>query len=441
MIVSLTKKRIAKTKHKNLPKNAIMKNMNFKLRLLPFFIIVLAVSFSCNQKAKKETGGTNSFYTIPFNQIVKNKREVKLSEFADDIEIIQLENTKEAFLGTFGNIEFTKEYFFVQCWGQPILQFSRTGKLIRRIGARGKGPGEYNNCLILSIDEKKEKIYIHTTELSMMVFNFEGDYLKTIKYPALENMLNFWICGRDSTLVSYFESYRGNEPFVFIEHNEQGDTLQGISNYIPFDANEQAEFPRFLPYYPEQNFSYHFANNLHLKSSYNDTVYTYNVNNKFVPKFVIGLGKYKLPADLIYERKWNRPLPDNLCWTGVHETPDYVFIPYGYHFNQNKSESKKEEKGYVLYNKKTKEGVAVEETKAGGFVDDITGGPDFRPIITNANTALMLVSAMDMKQYLDSDEFKNKEVKFPERKEKLSQLKRTLKEEDNYFVVLVKLKE
>lgn len=157
--------------------------------------------------------------------------------------------------------------------------------------------------------------------------------------------------------------------------------------------------------FADQNFSYRFDNKLQLKGCYNDTVYTYDEDKKFVPKFCLDLGKHKLPADLIYERKWTRSLPDDLYCTGVHETSNYIFMPYGYHFNQNKPESEREEKGLVLYNKKTQEGVAAEETKQGGFVDDITGGPTFRPRVTHDNTAVMLVSALDMKQYLDSDQF------------------------------------
>ncbi len=273
-----------------------------------------------------------------------------------------------------------------------------------------------------------------------MVFNFDGEYVKTINYPALENLMNFWTWGRDSLLVSYFEPALGNEPYVFIEHSEQGDTLQAIANYIFYGPEEQAN-PFHMSSFADQNFSYRFENKLHMKGCYNDTVYTYDENKKFVPKFCIDLGKHKLPADLIYERKWTRSLPNNLYWTGVHETSNYIFMPYGYHFDQNKPESEREEKGLVLYNKKTQEGVAGEETKQGGFVDDITGGPTFRPIVTHENTAVMLVSALDMKQYLDSDQFENQEVKFPEEKEKLNQLKKTLKEDDNHFLVMVSLKD
>lgn len=177
-----------------------------------------------------------------------------------------------------------------------------------------------------------------------------------------------------------------------------------------------------------------------MKGWYNNTVYSYDENNKIVPKFSIELKEHKIPDDLIYERKPTRSMPDNACWVGVHETSDYIFIPYGYHFDMQKSsEEEKEEEGCILYNKKTKESVAIEETKQGGFINDISGGPDFRPILTNDTLAIMLVSALDMKQYLDSDKFKNQEVNSPDEKEKLNQLKKTLQKEDNYFLVLVKL--
>lgn len=412
-----------------------MKNLNFSFQLRLLLVLILASSLSCKEKAKKETVETTAFYTIPFADIVKNKREIKLSEFATDVELIRLENIPEAMLGNVENIEFTKEFIFVKFWQHPVLQFSRTGKFVRNIGTKGKGPGEYNTCFKMSIDEKNERVYIHTGELTMMIFSFDGEHIKTFSYQALERYLNFW--SRDSFFVSYFEPLWGKEPYVFMEHNEHGDTLQTISNHI-FWGN--GDFGSLSPF-EEQNFAYRFENKLHMKGCYNDTVYTYNEKNKFVPKYFIDLGNHKLPEELVYERKRTRPVPDDLIWTSVHETSDYIFLPYGYHYDIEKPELEIEEKGCVLYNKKTKEGVAVEETKQGGFIDDISGGPDFRPLVTNGNEAIMLVSAMDLKQYLDSEQFKNKEVKNPEKKEKLVQLNKTLKEEDNHFVVLVKLKE
>ena len=414
--------------------HTIRKNLNFQFRLGLLLAFIFATFLSCKEKVKIEKLNSNSFYTIPFAEIVKNKREVKLSEFATDVRIIQFENTPKALFGRVEEIQLTKDYIFVNSGRSPIIQFSRDGEYGRHIGTTGRGPGEYDLCRTLSIDEKNERIYIQTNATrNMLVFNFDGEYIKTIEYPAIERLKNVW--SRDSLLVSFAEPLEGFEPFVFIEHNEQGDTLQTVPNHISW-KNDDQYYNMYLLFL---NSFYRFENKLHMKGWYNDTVYSYDENNKIVPKFFIDLKEYKIPDDLIYERKPTRSLPDDVCWVGALETSNYNLIPYGYHFDMLKMKPLKEEEGCILYNKKTKEGVAVKETKLGGFINDITGGPDFRPIYTNDTLAIMAVSALDMKQYIDSDQFKNQEVKFPEEKEKLNQLKKTLKEDDNHFLVLVKL--
>jgi len=414
----------------------MMKKQHFPIQLSLLLAFLVATTLSCQERTKDEKSTSNSFYTIPFADIIKHQREVKLSEFANDVNIIPLDNTKDALLGKIENIELTKDYIFVMCWKQPILQFSRAGKFIRYIGRIGKGPDEYIACLKMSIDENNERVYLQTADqATMMVFNFEGKYLRTFEYPALRRYLNFW--SRDSLFVSYMEPMMGKEPNVFMEHDEKGDTLQAIANYIFFPPSEVAYN---LSDFKGQNCSYRFENKLHLKGCYNDTVYSYDENNQIVPKYFIDLKEHKLPADLIYERKKTPPMPADLCWVGAYETNQYIFIPYGYHFDPNKPKTKNENLGYVLYNKQTKEGVAVKETKQGGFINDITGGPDFRPVYTNDSTAVMLVSALDMKQYFESDAFKNQEVKFPERKKKLEELSKTIKEDDNTILVVAKVK-
>ncbi|MFW6275587.1 MAG: 6-bladed beta-propeller [bacterium] len=413
-----------------------MKKPNFAFQFKLVFVLILALSFACSRNAKQEIFEPDSFYIIPFAEIIKNKRQVKLSEFATDVAFIQFENTPEALIGGVFDLELTKDYFFINSGRSPVMQFSRDGEYIRYIGKKGRGPGEYDLCRTLSIDEKNERIYIQdNANRSMLVYNFNGEHIKTIRYPAMERLSNVW--SRDSLLVSFQEPMEGNEPYVFMEHNEPGDTLQAIANQI-FWNNDEQYYNMYLNYLKA---FYRFDDKLHMKGWYNDTVYTYDENNKIAPKFFIDLKEHKLPDDLIYERKWTRMLPDNLCWVGVLETSNYIFIPYGYHFDIVNMKPTKEEEGCVLYNKNTKEGVAVEEAKQWGFIDDISGGPGFRPIYANDTLAIMPISAVEIKMYSESNEFKNREVEFPEKKEKLNQLKKTLKAEDNHFVMLVKLKE
>lgn len=409
----------------------------FQLSLL---FILLAI-LSCHRNSKKKLSDSTSFYTIPFNEIIKNQRQVNLSEIATDIEFIELENSSDALITFIDGMKLVKDYIFIDSGKSPIKQFSRDGKFIRQIGKIGRGPGEYDNCRIFSVDDKNRLIYIQGNALSKIsVYNFTGKFVKSIEYPAIGRWRNVW--SRDSFFVSFQEPMEGNEPYVFMEHNELGDTLQAIPNRI-FWNNDEQYYNMYLGFV---NPFYRFEEKLHMKSWYNDTVYTYNKSNRIVPKFFIDLGKHKLPDDLIYERKYTRPLPENLCWTGVHETSRYIFIPYGYHFDVNKMRMTKEEESCVIYDKETKEGITVEESTQWEIINDIDGGPDFRlnyyvdGTYINDTLALMPISAIELKQYLDSKEFKNKKVKFPEEKEKLNQLNKKLKEDDNFFLMLVKLK-
>lgn len=428
--------------------------MNFKTINLPLISICLTLacfSFGCQSKTKnnsvdetqtrkeeqKPSKKNNPFFTIDFAEIIKHKREVQLSEFAESIEFIQFENSPKALLGRVRDIQLTEEYIFIQHNGIKLLtQFTREGKFIRHFGTIGRGPKEYALMRKFSLDVKNELVYIHTNwTRKILVYNFNGEYVKTLKYKAVERIDNIW--SRDSLLVSFSSPHIGNEPFIFIEHNTAGDTLQTTANYIFWDKDEISHSMVMMP---GQNIFYRFKNKLHMKGWYNDTIYTYNNQNKITPKFYIDLKDHKIPDELVYERKSTKSMPSESYWVGVHETANYIFIPYGYHYNIQTRKLLKEDEGCVLYNKRTKEGVAVNENKIGGLINDLTGGTDFKPLYTSDTTAFVAVSALDMKLYLESDKFKNQIVKFPEQKEKLIQLNKTLKEDDNHFMMVVKLK-
>ncbi len=423
-----------------------MKNKNplFYLQRILFFslFVCLACQPQTNNKkgpepTKEQADEANSFFTIPFAEIVKNKRDVNLSEFASDVKIIQFENTPKSLLGNVHDIQLTSNYIFVKHSGNTLItQFSRDGKYIRHFGKLGRGPKEYALCRIFSIDEANQRIYIHTNwTRKILVYNFDGEYIKTIKYPAVERLYNVW--SHDSLLVSFTEQNSGSDPFLFIEHNEQGDTLQTIPQHLFWDKDETSHF---MVMFGQNNF-YRFNNKLHMKACYSDTVYTYDETNKLVPEYFIDLKDHRIPDDLVYERKATRPMPEDACWAGVQETSGFIFIPYGYHYDRQAQKMLKEDRGCVLYNKKTKHGVAVKENKRGGFINDISGGPDFKPTSTNDTLAFMAVSALDMKLYLDSDEFKNREVLSPEKKGELVQLNKSLKEDDNHFLIIARLKD
>lgn len=408
------------------------------------FILFLAFLPGCNQKSATENSGPeetteqedpNVFFTIDFAEIIKTQRDVLLSEIAESVEYIPLENTGKSILGNVFDVQLTKEYIFIKHNGSRLLtQYNRNGKFIRHIGTEGRGPKEYALIRIFSLDEKNGLIYIHTNwTRKILVYNFNGEYVKTLKFKAVERGEVIW--SRDSLFITFGEPQVGNEPFVFIEHNENGDTLQTIANHNFWNSDETSNSSVSIW---GQNIFYRVENKLHIKSWYNDTVYTYNEHNKIVPEFFVDLKEHKIPNDLVYERKSTRPMLKNYYWTGINESDKYIFIRYGLHGIRKIGEG---EYGCILYNKKIKEGVALKnQGEEYGFTNDLNGGPDFKPRYSNDSLIFVDVTAIDMKQYLDSEKFKNQTVKFPEQKEKLVELNKTLKEDDNHFLMIARLK-
>lgn len=420
----------------------IKKNQFNILITLLFFCLI---TFSCQLRSPKENAKTEepeeqikttSFFTIPFADIIKTKREVKLSEIAESVEFIQFENSEKSLLGNVLDVKLTNNYIFVKHSGDKRLtQFNRQGKFIQHFGTIGRGPKEYALMRMFSLDRKNELVYIQTNwTKKMLVYNFDGEYIKTLKYPTVERMHNVW--ARDSFIVSFGEPYKGFEPNVFIETSFSGDTIQTIKNQIFWEKKGKNGF---ITSYWGRNAFYWTNNKLHMKGWYNDTVYTYNSKCEIVPKYFIDLKEHKIPEELIPEKRPQKPLPKKCYWLGANESNHFVFVRYGLHGLRKSGEG---DSGCVLFNKKSNRGTALKnQGEKYGFINDLTAGPDFIPRFSNDTIAFGTVSALDMKQYLDSDQFKNHEVKFPDEKENLNQLNKTLKEDDNHFLVVVKLKD
>jgi len=424
-----------------------MKSQNLRPALKIICFVLFVAFVGCQSKSPKvselkepETQvETNPFFTINFAEIIKHKREVPISEIAESVEFVPFENTGKSLLGNVFDVQLTPEYIFLKHSGSRLLtQFSRNGKFIRHIGTEGRGPKEYGLMRKFSIDEKNRLIYIHTNwTRKILVYNFDGEYVKTLKFENIGRGYFTW--SRDSFLVSFSEPNIGNEPYIFIETNFNGDTLQTTNNHIFWDEKEKSNF--MVSYWGRNEF-YRAGNKLHMKGWYNDTVYSYNDENKIVPKFFIDLKEHKIPDDQVFERQSTKPMPDECYWVGVNESSDYIFIRYGLQYNKKDKNLHERADGCVIYNKESKEGIALKENDgACGFINDLNAGPYFKPGYSNDSLIFVEVSALDMKLYLDSDKFKNKTVKFPEQKEKLVQLNKTLKEDENPFLMIAKLKE
>lgn len=420
----------------------IKKTTSFLKNILILLILFVWGCHSRNGKEinnEKETDNqilqNSQFLTIDFPEILKQKREVTISEIAGSVDYIPLEKTSKSLIGSILDAYITQKYIFIRHNGTRLLtQFSRDGKFVRQIGSEGRGPKEYELMRKFSIDEKNELIYIHTNwTRKILVYSFCGDYVKTIKYKGIGRGYITW--SRGSLFISFSEPQAGNESYVFLETDSYGDTIQGVKNHIFWNSNESSHY--MVSYWGRNTF-YWADEKLHMKGWYNDTVYTYDWENKIVPKYFIDLKEHKLPTDQIPERKASKSNAVNCYWIGVNESSDYIFIRFGSLWSQK---SKKEEQACMFVNKKTGAGTAlINKGRAYGFINNLDAGPDFKPEYSNDTVAYSFITAMDYKMYLDSKEFQDRSAKFTDQKEKHKQFNKTLKEDDNHILIIANLK-
>ncbi len=407
----------------------------YKTNLI-LIIIILTFFYSCQTKSNESYQSRlkkDAFYTIDFANLVRDKRDISISEIAQSVDYLHLDNKQ--LIGNVLDIKVTSDYIFIYHTGSELLtQFDRNGKFIRYIGNYGRGPKEYQMIRMFSIDEMERLVYIHSNfNPKVLVYDLEGNYQRTIKFEGIDRGRITW--SRDSFLISFKEPIIGNEQDVFIENNFIGDTIQKIRNFINW--NNEGKGSSVISYWGRNEY-YWLNNKLHMKGWYNDTVYTYNTKNKIIPKYFVKLNEYKIPEELIPEKRPKKHLPKECYWIGLNESRNYVFVRYGSHGLREIGEN---EYGCILFNKRTMQGFALNnDGELYGFINDLDGGPDFQPRYSNDSLAFMEISAMEMKEFLNSEKFINRKVKYAEEKEKLKFLGKNLDENDNQFLIIAKLK-
>ncbi|MFI3268565.1 MAG: 6-bladed beta-propeller, partial [Rikenellaceae bacterium] len=113
---------------------------------------------------------------------VKDTIDVPLSEFVEDLEIIELDPAIEAYVGPYTPI-VSKNYLILYDNNNQCKLFDRkTGKFITKIGAIGHGPGEYEHLVIYgTINEKRNSIYLASYYAKNIIeYDLEGNFKRNI---------------------------------------------------------------------------------------------------------------------------------------------------------------------------------------------------------------------------------------------------------------------
>ena len=153
----------------------------------------VALLSSCGNSGKKEqASGPNELLAVNYGDLSKEKKDLPLSTFVEDVQVVHFENVDDAFFKAW-NIVITDHYIGVRQSGAPFKLFDRSGKYLCDVGAVGNGPGEYAISIYDEIiDEKGGRIFLMPfAGSSILVYDLNGKYVKDIPLPLKNKAITF----------------------------------------------------------------------------------------------------------------------------------------------------------------------------------------------------------------------------------------------------------
>jgi hypothetical protein len=399
---------------------------------LLYSFIFLSLLIAC--KNKNNSHSKKLPITIDLENNNNIFKEKKLSEIANSIEYIKLQNIPQAFINRPNSIHVCDSFIFISQL-KSVLKFNRKGNFICKIGKQGRGPKEYAQCYGTRVDREKKLIYINAgSSKKILVYDFNGTFIRNLKFHS--NM-DFAII--DSIhIASPINNYTGKAKYKLLVNNSKCDTVNSLQNTVQFTIPKTKHFSF-------ANFTrkfYRLNNELHFIPQYGDTVFQIQFPTSIHAKYVIQKGKYKLPANCRMEAIGNYKRYVNksakYLFTIPMETQKYVFICYH-------SANGKGNKKLALYNKHTKElySIGNPKTNSYGFINDLDGiGNYIHRLIQDDQYMITSSSAI---KFLEKHDKLIEQIKNNTAPKNINptfrEFLKSVKEDDNYIIQITHLKD
>jgi hypothetical protein len=391
-----------------------------------FYIFLVSIaSFNCSAKNDQKKDNVSIIKSteikFPINLDLEkgfdSEESITLNSLIDSIRYIQLQTTPISYVKRIHKIVYYKNHFYIGGFSS-LLQFDDNGKFIQQIGEKGKGPGEYIQMRDFII--QSDIIYINGRN-KVLEFSTRGDYIKEYPLP-----LSLYFQKMGDTFIS-FDSETGKLDFF----SKTGELIRSYQ-YEPKKINPK---PVGM-IYDYENYFFSTREASCLNTFHNDTIHQINSDKGFSARYIINLGKYKLPEKYRYEYLENNffRLSSSYLRPVLLETENYLFVQFciwgvecKYPYSGLHSEKANAIKTGV-YIKKTGQFNLLSENENTGIA------PLFFPYFTDGqNYLISYIEAFEAIEYFKTG---NKS-----KNQSLFLIAKNLKVTDNPILMLAKLKQ
>lgn len=290
--------------------------------------------FSCKEKLdyKQDFSNLDGFSVLKINHKLKEKF-IKESEYIDSVNLIPLETNEDCIIGEISKMEIDNNYIYIldSDVAKTLFVFKKNGEFLRKIGAKGNGPGEYTSIWDFKLLSKNKLMILDFTNNKLLFYkNFVYTHTEMIDYP-IESVI------KDKSYY-YFKltRYKTKASFGLLITNDKFETQK-----IEFQYPQSNKNPYFIPYSFRK-----YMDSITYIQQFESKIYRIK-DGKILPKYYIDFGDKKLSyEDAIFSNVKDWKKENVMHLTGdFYENKSFLI----FNFSDN---------GYIntgLYNKKTKQ--------------------------------------------------------------------------------------
>ncbi len=408
-------------------------------------ILILVVILYCSCNSERSGDSRKSDSIIKIDLLLKPKASLtKLSEFAENIEYIPLQTTKNSLLGEFAlKIVSVDNKIFIRNSGLSgeIMCFDVSGKFLFKFQNLGRGPEEYSSLTDFDVSSQNKTLTVLSSVDRKILFygisetgtSFEKTFSLKEPFPLTIGMVP-----ETNFVFIAVEPWINTTPALSLLINTNGDTIHLKPNcYGKRQDKPSAYFRSAIVYSIEKRLCF--------RESFSDTVFYVDTKEKsFKPRIIFDThGTLNTPEMIGHPERVGDHVTSIF---GIYETTRYVF----YYYREKRSFNCRLFDKHTNIYYKLNTGISLvtianipRNEDMIKFKDDLYGGPDFTQDIRYLNThcsggkMFSLIDAITFKNYVAGEDFKKSKVSYPKKKNELKDLAESLKETDNPVLIVV----
>ncbi len=364
------------------------------------FIVLIFFLFSCS--------GTkvNSIPEIDFEDAVENNQEIRLSNYASDIEYIPLETSSESIMSATQTdmMVFDSKIYIASQRGNCVYSFDSDGSYIGTFNRIGNGPEEYSFVFDFEFENDSSGAILVLCHKDVIRYTLKGEWIGKISLESLgaKSYSNLFYIGNGVYAIKGNYVSENDNYDKLILFDSEGNELKSARIGAPLVA-KLGEFQ--IVYNSKID---KFSDSFNVLNISSDTIFIYDYDLNMRSALKLDCGKYlnKLKSEdfmnkLIFGDYYSSVSNDKLLVMSFsYPKDDFANL-----CNQNTKVSRSY--ACMFYDKSTgKTFIPKFDSKFAlqGMVNDLDGGAPFTPEFIVENNMYAFFDAIDFIEYASVSE-------------------------------------